>query len=227
MSFNISVSEIFPKCIHLHFETQYEVASTMMRLQEFYESPYENIKGVEFSIEEYMDTYANAMGNFTYTSDWTGFNIPGNIVDEFFETFSVLLDKEIHLKEIIDKAKKKAKIKDEHFYLIASYIDKVDGKDVLKHELCHALYYLDPEYSAEMDNNIMDVQENELEVLFKGLITQGYTKEVVLDEIQAYFSTSDMVQLCKDFVTEEIPWQHVLKCKQIFNKYYSNINTTS
>ncbi len=226
MLFNISVSEIFPKCIHLHFKTQYEVASTMMRLQEFYESPYENIRGKHFNIEEYMDTYASAMSNFTYTCDWTGFNIPGNIVDEFFEKFSDLLDKEIYLKEMIDKAKKKAKIKDEHFYLIASYADKVDGKDVLKHELGHALYYLNTDYRAEMDNTVVSIPEKELELLFKGMLAQGYTKEVVLDEIQAYFSTSDMVQLCKDFVTEELPWEHVLKCKQIFNEYYSRIDTT-
>lgn len=227
MSFNISVSEIFPKCIHLHFETQYEVASSMMRLQEFYESPYENIKGKHFTVEEYMDAYATAMGNFTYTSDWTGFNIPGNVVTEFFEMFNDLFDKEIHLKETIDKAKKKAKIKDEHFYLIASYVDKIEGKDVIKHELCHAMYYLNPEYSTRMDDNIMNIPEVELELLFKGLISQGYTKEVVLDEIQAYFSTSEMVQLCKDFATEELPWKYVLKCKQIFNEYYSKINVTS
>lgn len=226
MPFDISVSEIFPKCIHLHFETQYEVTSTMMRLQEFYESPYENIRSKKFPVEEYMDTYAKEMGNFTYNVDWTGFNIPGNTVDEFFETFGDLLEKEKHLQKIITTAKKKAKITDDHFYLIASYADKIEGKDVLKHELAHAMYYLDTKYSGEMDDTIMDIPEDELGLLFKGLISQGYTKEVVLDEIQAYFSTSDMVQLCKDFVTEELPWKRILKCKQIFNKYYSKIDTT-
>jgi hypothetical protein len=222
--FEIKYQEIFPALIHLHFKTQYEITSTMMRLQEFYESPYGTIRGQYFDLEEYMDTYAENMENFTYTADWSGFNVPGNVVNMFFTTFDEkLLRKEEHLKNILNEALKKFNIKGDNFYLIASYEDKEEGKDVLKHEIGHGLYYLNKKYKEEMRKIILKIPEKIHKQLEGGLKEQGYTDIVIPDEIQAYFSTSDMLQLCEDFKTEELPWELVLECKKVFEKYYEEI----
>ena len=80
---NFNCQEIFPNCFILNFKTQYELSSTFMRVQEFYESPFKNIKNKLFSHIQFMDTYANEYGNFTYTSDWAGFNVPGNVFNRW------------------------------------------------------------------------------------------------------------------------------------------------
>ena len=77
--------EIYPNLFLFTFPNQYELASTFIRLQEFYESPYKEIKGQYFTLEKYMDRYAKDQedNKFTYFEDWNGFNVPGNIVLKF------------------------------------------------------------------------------------------------------------------------------------------------
>ena len=54
--------------ILINAKDQYELASTFIRLQEFYESPFSEIKGHTFSMEEYMDIYANSWPIFFLVS---------------------------------------------------------------------------------------------------------------------------------------------------------------
>lgn len=224
MAFKITTKEIFPHLIHFHFDTQYEITSSMMRMQEFYESPNKSIRGKYFEVEDYMDAYANTMGNFTYTVDWTGFNVPGNIVTKFFKVFDGnLLAKEVRLKNVLIEAKETAGINDNKFYLIASYDDKKEGKGVLEHEIAHGLYYLNTEYKSKMLKVITSMPDKTRELLHEGLIGKRYTDHVIFDEIQAYFATSEMMQLCEDFDTKEIPWKSVFRAKEIFQDYYSKI----
>jgi len=171
-----------------------------------------------------MDQYANTMGNFTYTIDWSGFNVPGHIVDKFFKVFEGnLLTKELHLKKLLAEAKEEAGITNTKFYLIASYDDDEEGKSVLEHEVAHGLYYLNTEYKNKMLNVITNMPNKSRELLHEGLVGKGYTDHVIFDEIQAYFATSEMMQLCEDFDTKEIPWKSVLRTKEIFQDYYSKI----
>jgi len=222
--FDIKVQEIFPGLIHLHFKNQYEVTSTMMRAQEFYESPHENIRGKFFELDKYMDTYAQTHGNFTYTSDWSGFNIPGNVVNAFFDTFdNALLEKEVYLKGHIDVAKEDFGITGDNFYLIASFDDESD-RDILSHEIAHGFYYLNVDYRAAMDGIIGSIDDNTYARLAKVLLDKGYMDGVIDDEMQAYFSTSHMIQLTYDFDTDDLPWEHVLKCKKVFEEYHEKIH---
>jgi len=229
MTFNVTIKEIFPNAIHLFFETQYEITSTMLRVQEFYESPYEDINGKYFLLEDYMDTYAKEMGNFTYTTDWSGFNVPGNIFNKFFKVFNGnLLEKEIHLKRMIDEKKKELNIKDDedNFYVIASYNDdRNSGKEVLKHEMAHAMYYLDELYKRKMDDIIRGMFVADRDQLIDAIVNKGYNENVALDEIQAYSSTSDMLELVDTFQSEKLPWATILRCKQTFEEYYEDIDS--
>ena len=86
------LKQVYPGLYFLKFPNQYEL--TMIRLQEFYESPYKNIRGKHFTLEQYMDAYAKHKGNFTYCSDWNGFNIPSIVIQDFFIIFHPIRDKE-------------------------------------------------------------------------------------------------------------------------------------
>ena len=193
----------------------------MMRLQEFYESPYKGIRGEFFTLEDYMDRYANQFGNFTYTSDWVGFNVPGNVVEKFLEVYTgKMLAKEEHFVDALHGTLNEYNYP-KKFYVIASAVPTEDAdKDVLAHETAHGLYYLNKEYKTEM-NEIMDnINARTFKTISKVLIEKAYAKPLVRDEMQAYFSTSDMVQLEKDLDDMKgIPWESVLKCKKIFDKY--------
>src|SRR5271157_5489607 len=112
---NVKLIKIRPQVYHLIFKTRYEMCSTMMRLQEFYESPYKNVKGKYFTLEEYMDTYAKDFGNFTYTEAWSGFNVPDVAIKNFFGLFKDnLLEKEKYLYNIL------INICDSKYYLIVT-----------------------------------------------------------------------------------------------------------
>ena len=212
------VTQIKPDVYYLLFDTQYELCSTMMRMEEFYESPYKSIQGSYFTLEQFMDEYAKHTGNFTYTSDWNGFNIPGEVIVNFWRTFSdnsfekhPLLQKE---KELIydclwsfmeNEYKRK-------FYLIATH--KKATKRALKHELAHAYYYLDKNYKKTMDALVKDFRHRkELEAQ---LLKAGYCKKVLNDEIQAYCSTFEKDDFNKEILKKT--WSIPKDFKKIFEE---------
>jgi len=179
----------FKNCYFLKFKTQYELASTFMRLQEFYESPFDDIKGKYFTHIQFMDRYAKEYGDFTYTSDWGGFNVPGKIVNNWSEIFYKNFSKnEQILSDFILN-----KIKTEHnYYLIAT---TPGNEHAMSHEIAHALYYLNSKYNNEIMRLVHKYPD--VELLKKVLMDMGYCKSVLWDEIQAYIITSSD----KEFLT--------------------------
>lgn len=218
--FNITIKQIIPNLLHLKFENQYEVTSTFLRLQEFYESPFDNIRNNYFTLEHYMDTYANEMGNFTYHIDWAGFNVPGNVVLEFYETFShdMLLEKEKTLKQIIMQAQQDGKIQGDNFYIIGTYGG--DDIHVIRHEIAHGLFYLNTEYRKQVLEILNKIPESNMEAMTTWLSDKGYTNQVFLDEINAYLSTSPDEELGDKFTEKHCPWEQVQQCRHLFEQYY-------
>ena len=189
--FKIEKKEVSPGIFSLRFRTQYEACSTMMRIQEFYESPFKKIRGHVFTLEEYMDEYAKATGNFTYTIDWGGFNVPDSVFRAFFDQFD-LLEKEKHLKSLFTKEL----ASDQTFYVIGHYEDKIEEIEIestLAHEIAHGKFYLDPEYKKESLKLVKDLVKKDK--IAKALIDMGYTKNVINDEVQAYMATSSPAYL--------------------------------
>ncbi len=135
----MKIKEIYPNLFLYTFPNQYEMGSTFVRLQEFYESPYKDIKGRYFTLENFMDLYVKDNDNkFTYFEDWNGFNIPGHIVDYFDLQFNFdFTTKEFKLFEELDDAFATDDVKD--FYIIG-VVEK--DKEIIKHEVAHGLYYL-------------------------------------------------------------------------------------
>jgi len=194
---------------HIYGKDQYEITSTFMRLQEFYESSLRGIRGGYFTLEHYMDSYAKRFGNFTYNSDWVGFNVPGNVVRKFFTVFEAdLLDKEELLYQEIEEMIES----NDKFYLIGTYQDGA----VVDHELAHAFYYLDIKYKKAMNAITNSLSAKVRKDMFAVITNDGYCKQVLPDELQAYCSTSTMVELTKQFDTKDLPWDVVLEYKKAF-----------
>lgn len=200
-------------------ENQYELASTFLRLQEFYESP--KFAGKYFGLETYMDWYAAEYGNFTYTKDWNGFNVPGNVVRKFFSAkgfLGRLLRKEEDFMLLL--ADYLAADNKEKFYIIGVHGEGTTTRDVMKHEYAHAFYYLNKEYKKEQDVLVEQLPTAFKEAIFAWLKEQGYMQGVYVDECQAYLSTNTMLETAEEF-SEDAPWETILKFQQVFDKYFT------
>jgi hypothetical protein len=178
------------------FKTQYYLTSTFMRIQEYYESPFKSIKDKFFTHEKYVDLYANNQKDkeFSYFTDWNGFNIPGDVALRFMSTFggSYSTKEKVLIDYIGEHLEDYA---GEPFYIIGTH---GNNASVVEHELCHAYYYLYPPYKGIskrmlVDKNILPakIKRDFKEVLLK----LGYEKKVLDDELNAYLSTSSQKEL--------------------------------
>jgi hypothetical protein len=170
-------SQVAPDIFVVRFKTQYELASTFLRIQEHYEST--RFKDRVFTLEDYMDWYAERFGAFTYLEDWSGFNVPSTALRPFYDgTFDPLREKERRLLAMFKKTR-------EPFYVIG-----IASEQDLHHELAHALYFMRPEYRQAVD---AAMRKYNTKALARKLNAMGYHRSVLADEVHAYLvSTKDL-----------------------------------
>lgn len=156
--------------------TQHVLASTFLRFQEYYESP--KFRGKFFSLEEFMDWYAEECGNFSYYQDWGGFNIPSSILKPFrVGKFDPLSTKENLFLKLFEKIQ-------EPFYIIG--VVKPFDLTTLKHEFVHGLFYTDEAYR---DRVLSEIKTLNIRIFEKALKNAGYHPAVHKDETNAYATT--------------------------------------
>jgi hypothetical protein len=175
-------------------KSQSLMALTMLRVQEFYESPYEEIHRQYFTLEQYIEREIKENQEFSYFADVTGYNIPGSVVRHFFDVFAHQLnDREFELKQMIQPALDHR----DPFYLIGTYEDGQEDNTVTHHEFAHAFYYLNPTYREETRKLVLDYPK--YEAIETKLLDMGYSEDHVIDEAQAYLATSGRQYLKKEF----------------------------
>jgi hypothetical protein len=185
------VSEVKPRIFLIEFDNQYDCNMTFLRYQEFYESPNKKFRGKSFKIVDFMEWYSkdraddNGDANFTYTTDWLGFNLPGKVIRLIYELgiedrnkYDDFMWK--HYSKFFDK------YPDEKFYIIGS---KVGDKKTIAHELAHGLFSTNEEYRKIMKKLVASIPEDTRENMYDALIEIGYCKQVLVDECQAYLAT--------------------------------------
>jgi len=215
-AFDLKINRIGSQIVHLHFPTIYTLTSTMVRLQEFYESAIPTIRDQVFELEDFMDAYAETRSwKMDYFTLWTGFNIPDSAIREFYTRFVKLRPKEIGLHNILFPWL----VEEKPFYLIATNEEK---DKAFEHEIAHAMFYLDPEYRlAQTDIVMSHGVVDKTNALFGHLEDMGYGYNVHIDEVQAYLSTSDIDYLNETFAPvmfETDDWM-VSKLKSNFEHY--------
>ena len=207
----------YDRIVHLHFETQYHLTSSFVRMQEFYESPFPEIRGKYFTLTEFMDRYVEDSENneFTYFTDWAGFNIPGNVFTNFFNRFydEGLSPKESAIWSTVDRYIAEG---DLEYYIIGTYGTEAGLVD---HELAHAYYYLNPVYRKFCDEIYADMDDKIKVKVTSGLLEMGYTEDVIADETQAYFATDREDKLRERFGLKRD------KLAPIRDRYVKNLQT--
>ena len=161
-----------------------------LRVTEFYESSIDCFHQKVFEIVDFIDWYTtvyNKEGIFSYPDDWSGFNVSSKEFKKLYEdnkvtdwnrydSFMYSVYRYVRCKEV-----------DNEFYIIGI----LEGDDAtFEHEFAHALYQICPEYKAEMNAHTRKIPKYQMTKLRTFLKEKFlYSERVILDEIQAYFST--------------------------------------
>jgi len=180
---NIEHKKLADRIHLLIFENQQDITSTFLRFQEHYESP--EFRGKIFTFDEFQEWYVKnspkgaVSGEFTYYSDWNGFNIPSYILKPFYNgKFNPLSEQERSFLDIF---------KDEGgtFYIIGVHKESKIKDQLLKHEIAHGLFYTNDSYRLEVQQTLSrfdDIKKIKEELSLKA----GYHEEVLEDEVHAY-----------------------------------------
>ena len=158
-----------------------------MRFQEYYENPH--FKDKVFTTEEFKQWYTEKYGRFSYNRDWVGFNLPDTAFSPFLQgRFDPLDEKEQFLLKCV-----KEFFTEPPFYIIGTYGKEKPKYSTLKHEICHAMFYLDEEYK-ENSTRVLSRQQHHrmMEKLKRRIIRAGYHESVAMDESQAYLLTDKL-----------------------------------
>lgn len=178
----------------------YTRSMLFLRIQEFYEN--KKFKNKKFSFWEHKKWYSlKNKGNFTYTSDWCGFNVPVDIAKKCQKINKTETPYDLEINKILSK------INEKKSYLISAGSLK---SSTFKHELCHALYYTNKSYKKETDRVTKSIKNKKLKQIKKSLKKMGYCESVINDEIQAYSIENNTFKLNKKIKK---------KYKKIFKAY--------
>jgi len=190
-----------------------------LRCQEYYESTSPYFKNNRFTWQDYMNWYKSEAGPrgkrevFTYANDWSGFNLPSEIIED---CLSEIKDPNHYDDMMISIIKTIKSNESGNFYLLGiSEINNVDN-DLLDHELAHGMWYTDTQYKSEM-TKLLDTMDKKSVESIKRLISEiGYAESVLSDEAQAYLSTG----IYDEWMVDDIPsWTD--KFKETFERYKS------
>lgn len=210
------IKKIKPNIYAISILDDYDRAMLFCRYQEYYESPYKEIRGKHFTLEYFMRLYCKKRKttNFQYPSDWSGYNIPSDVLISSYNLFeSTHNEYDPIMKQIIDFCLKSSK--NSIFYLIG--VDQFRLTQTMKHELSHGMYYTNLEYKKSCDSLISEMDKKDYNIMKHDLINIGYVndKKIIDDEIQAFFSTG----LHNGLFNKKLK-KYTKKFIQNFKKYY-------
>ncbi len=191
--------------VHLVYKTQDDLARAFVRIEEHYESP--EFAGKIFTLGQFRKWYSETYGAWTYYEDWCGFNVPRRAFKAFVDgMFDPLTKREQAILDLV-------RYRQDDYYVIGTY----EGGDewVYKHELAHAMFHLSPEYRDDVCKLIESFGDSVVP-LANVLRKQGYGENVIMDECNAYMTTSE------DWLKEQgvpYPADLAIALKELKEKY--------
>lgn len=187
MVFKHKLTKLHEGIFLLEMDDTYDLAMTFCRAQEYYESPFNGIRGKMFTISKLMRLYSKKFGNgiFSYPVDWSGFNIPSKVIYDLYYINIVSDENEYdNFIQLIDQKIQKI-TRNRNYYLIGS---ETGMKHTIDHEIAHGFYYLNKDYRNKSNKIVDSIKESSLQKIKKHLLKIGYNEKVFRDEVQAYIS---------------------------------------
>ncbi len=210
-----SLEKVTSGIYHLSFSDQLELNAHFLRWQEIYESDDLVYYNKPFQLFDFIKSYSKKKGgDFTYFTDWAGFNITTEIVSKFYPLITDVNDHDRLMFQIVEFIKKDNNNKD--CYLIGS---KDGSLETLKHEVAHGLYYSRDDYKDMMDDLIDSLPKDVYNESVSIIKNMGYNEHVIDDEIQAYFSTG-----LPDGMSDERFRHHMKRFEKQYKNYCEKFN---
>jgi hypothetical protein len=181
------LKEIYQNIFLATFTDLYQLGMTLLRVQEFYESPNPQFRDKYFELETYMDYFVKTIGKgkFDYYLRYVGFNLSGLTIQKFLSLYrkkeTILRSKEELFFKALLPLIPSEKLKQN--YLIG--IRQVNRENAYYHELSHALFYLDAEYQEESLKILSNIKPKDKLKVARFLQTD-YWEGVFEDEMVAY-----------------------------------------
>jgi len=178
-----TIEVIHGNIFHLIFNNRKNLGMAFVRFQEHCDSP--EFKDKCFTINEFSEWYMKEknMDIFTYYTDWAGYNFPNTALTAFREgRFAELTNAEKTIIGMFGQVKGK-------FYVIGSVVGDTES---FKHEMAHALYYLNPKYRKKMESIVDKYNTESIKIWLR---SRGYSEDVMTDEIQAYMAVTPTLVL--------------------------------
>lgn len=172
------------KVMVISFPTVEKLQECMARMEEFYEGPVP-LNGEVNSLEKIKEVYKDLF-NEDY-SEYTGFNVPSSSILKFREKAQLTEAEERLLEDF-----------GECLYLIG-YLEG-EEETTLKHELFHALFFIDEEFRDHCNLTVKKFNTGKIE---KELAAQGYGENVIKEEVMAY-SVACLEELMDDSPYKEL-----------------------
>ena len=193
MSIDYQLREVCDHVYLVTYEKQFDVNMLFLRAQEYYECMNSDFRGKPFKLLEYIRWYSlereGSNGTFTYTTDWSGFNLASETIEALYcnENIPDENDYDTTMRSIYETLRRKEG-PDQKFYLAGT---KEKGA-ALDHEMAHALWYVNDEYHDKQVANLNHIDEKYgpevRKVTANALLKEGYCEKVIDDEAQAYFA---------------------------------------
>ena len=218
MKLPFKIKEIKPSIFLFEFTNQYDMCMHFLRYQEFYESPNPKFRRKSFTILDFMKWQAEkeGNGNFTYPTFWTGFNVPSNI---FLNCIRNTPDFNIYDKNMTEAFQQCSNTINDRNNNVKKYyiIGALKGSEqTVNHELAHGTFYLNSEYKKEATKLVKALPVKFRKSLDDLLTNYGYTKQVFVDEINAFLSTDTK----EDLITRGLKVTNQdVKFKELFDKF--------
>ena len=199
------------------FKNRREMTLSFCRMQEYYESPNKRLFRKKFTMAEFLTESIKENGKIDYFSYWSGFNVPGNIVNDWW----ILHGPDVSAEEqaIFNELQRHKIDFSKPFYIIGA----LEGdKGVVKHEIAHGLSAPNISSKAEMMSLNFSLLNQELKLFHKmekKLLKMGYNEEVVDDEIQAYLSSETPKYLLDVFGVDIKGVKPIAEMRKILKEY--------
>ncbi len=201
----MQLTKISDQILHVTCASRLELTLSFCRIQEFYESSFDHIRGKAFSFYDFIKAYSKEDGTLTYFGDWSGFNFPSDV---YYKWRSINERSLSEAERYIDAMIRSAVGTGSPFYLIATMKDC--DPSTIQHEIAHAMFTLDPGYQITSQSAVKSISPKLFDKLSKKLSSMGYGPNVIVDEIQAYLSTTEVDELDSIFPLSDREFKQLL-----------------
>ena len=220
MKIDYKIEEVKPNVFAVVVPDGYHRAMLFCRVQEYYESPNPQFRGKNFSIWDYIEWYSREHNNtFTYTSDWSGFNIP---LKTAYDCYEKLREYETPYDEVMNNIVGTLELRMFHKKSTRNWNAYIIGAgttegNTFQHEICHGLYATNKQYKQLVDEITETIEWQDYLQFEKNLLDMGYTAGVVSDEIQAYLAFGHDYKTFTKGVSKKV-------CNELHKQYINVFN---